>query len=266
MAPRKPNLRKGRKRQPLRAKKTTVSQAVKKYVKRSIHANVENKQVNINAGASFGTILESTDMNMYPMLPYTGLWTIPQGVTVNARIGNQIKIRKIMLNYVLRPNPYDAVFNVATVPQEIDMFLGYTKQLPGFAPVAGDLGNLFQNGAAALAPVGSLRDIISSVNTDYWHISKRWRHKLGYASSTGTGGNAGNQFFTNNDFKLNVVKKLDITKFCPKTVTFNDANNTPQGRNLFFFYQSVRADGIIGGATQLPVNIEFWIDFKYEDA
>lgn len=249
-----------------RTKRPTVSQAVKKYVKRTINANTENKGVNINSGANFGTVLESTDMNMYPMLPYTGLWTIGQGITAASRIGNQIKIRKVMLNYVLRPTPYDAISNLTTIPQEVDMFLGYTKQLPGLQPVAGDLAALFQSGSSSTGPVGSLRDLVSTVNTDYWHISKRWRHKIGYAASTGTGGNAGNQFFSNNDFKLNVVNKLDITKFCPKTVTFNDGNNTPQGRNLFFFYQSIRADGQVGGATQLPCNIEFWIDFRYEDA
>jgi len=52
----------------------------------------------------------------------------------------------------------------------------------------------------------------------------------------------------------------------PKTVTFNDAVSTPQGKNLFFFYQAIRDDGLTAASTQLPVNIEFWIDFKYEDA
>lgn len=243
-----------------------VSSAVKKYVKRTLHADVENKSVNINSGQSFGTISESPDLNMYPMLPYTGLWTISQGITSAGRIGNQIKVRKVMLSYVLRPNPYDAVFNTTAIPQEVDLFLGYTKQLPGFLPVAADVTSLFQSGSTSIAPAGTLRDLISTVNTDYWHISKRWRHKIGYSSNNGTGANLGNQTFNNNDFKLNVVQKLDITKFCPKTVTFNDSNNTPQGKNLFFFYQSIRADGIAGSATALPCNIEFWIDFRYEDA
>lgn len=253
-----------------RAKKATkttgVSQAVKTYVKRRIHSNIENKVANINYGNSFGAINESPDMNMFPMLPYTTVWTIPQGTSVAGRIGNQIKIRKVMLNYVLRPNPYDAVFNTTCIPHEIDLYLGYTKQLPGFLPASGDLDFLYQSGATSLRPAGTLKDIVSSINTDYWHISKRWRHKLGYSSNNGTGNSATNQSFNNNDFKLNVIQKLDITKFCPKTVTFNDGTNSPQGKNLFFFYQAIRSDGLLSGSTTLPCNIEFWIDFRYEDA
>lgn len=260
--------RKALKRRPTYAKKkqTTVSQAVKSYVKKIVHTNIENKVANINYGLSFGAINESPDMNMFPMLPYSSVWTIPQGTSVAGRIGNQIKIRKVMLSYVLRPNPYDAVFNTSCIPHEIDMYLGYTKQLPGFMPGTADLDFLYQSGATSLRPAGTLKDIVSSINTDYWGISKRWRHKIGYSSNNGTGNSANNQSFNNNDFKLNVIKKLDITKFCPKTVTFNDAGQNPQGRNLFFFFQAVRADGLLSGASQLPVNIEYWVDFRYEDA
>jgi len=249
-----------------RAPRKTVSTAVKKYVKQTVSRNVENKCININAGSSFGNVVESPDMNVYPMLPYTGYGTIPQGITQGSRIGNTVKVKKLMLSYVLRPTPYSAISNVFPQPVEIDLFLGHVNQTPGFLPVAGDISLLFQAGSSTAPPVGNLRDLISTVNKDYWTIKKRWRHKIGYASATGTGSFAGDQFFANNDFNYNVVKKLDITKLVNKQLKFLDSNNTVQGKNLFFFYQAVAASGATFNSTTLPCNIEFWIDLQYEDA
>lgn len=256
-------------RKPLRKKapkKPTVSESVKSYVNKVVHSNIEDKCVQINGGYSFGNVLESTDMNAYPMCPLSAYWSITQGVGQGGRIGNVIKTRKVYLNYVLRPLIYDATTNPFPQPQEVQLMLGYVRNTPSFAPVAGDIQQLFQAGSSVTAPVGSLRDLISVINTDYWVIKKKWTHKIGYASSTGTGSNANNQYFANNDFRLNVVKRLDITKFIPATHMFNDGGVTTNAKNLFFMQQAVTSDGGINNSTRLTANIEFWIDFHYEDA
>lgn len=258
-----------RRRKPRRVGRKTkgvVSTAVKRYVRRALGSNVENKCVQINAGSNFGNVLEALDLNAYPMLPITGYWTIAQGLGQGARVGNEIKIKSIMLNYVLHPRPYDATSNVAPQPCEIDMYLGYVRGTPSSIPTSTDVNNLYQNGSSFAAPVGSLRDIVSVVNKDYWVIKKRWRHKVGYSSSNGTGALVGQQTFNNNDFKLNVVKKMNITRHVNKSVRFNDTQNTTLGKNLFFMYQAVSASGATFASTQLPMTIEFWIDVQYEDA
>lgn len=253
-------------RKPRVGRKSSVSSAVKAYVKKAIHVDEENKMINTNASDDFGSITNSSTMNMYPILPYVGYSTLSQGVLSNNRIGNEVKIRKVMLKYVLRPNPYDVTTNTVPIPQVVDMYLGYVKQSPGFLPSATDLTYLFQNGSSSTAPAGNLNDLIYDINKDFWNVKKRWQHKIGYSAMTGTGGNAGNQYFQNNDFKFNVVKKLNITKHVTKTMKFTDAVASLQGTNLFFFYQTLRADGLATGATQTPVHIDFWIDVTYEDA
>jgi len=255
-----------RKRPRKNAKKPTVSLAIKKYVKSTISKNIENKCVQVNFGQSFGNILEAPNMNMYPMLPYLGYMSIPQGVTQGTRVGNQIKVKKLMLNYVLRPTNYDAVFNPQTIPSHIDMFLGYVNDVPGLIPTNTDLTSLFQSGASSIGPAGTLRDLISVVNTDYWTIKKRWQHKLGFATNNGTGGSATGQYYATNDFKFNIIKKMDITKLVHKNLKFNDGTATIQGNNLYFFYQAIAANGAAYAANSLPCNIEFWIDIHYEDA
>lgn len=247
-------------------KKMAVSSVVKSYVNRTIHKNIENKCVQINGGYSFGNITESPDMNAYPMCPLNTFWTISLGTGQGARIGNSIRTRKVYLNYVLRPLGYDALTNPNPQPCEVQMMLGYLKLTPGTLPVAADFNQLFQAGSSVSAPVGSLRDIVSVINTDYWVIKKKWTHKIGFAEYSGTGSEAVVQYRANNDFKLNVVKRLDITKFIPKHISFNDANPTAMTKNLFLMHQAVASSGGTFGSTTLQANIEFWIDFHYEDA
>lgn len=258
--------KKGYRKRAAGGRRTSVSVGVKKYVKRMIHTNQENKSVQINGGYSFAGVASDPDLNAYPMAPLSAYWSINQGVGAGSRIGNDIKLRKVMLNYILRPLPYDVTTNPQPQPMEILLMLGYVKNTPSFAPVAGDINVMFQSGNTTTGPVGQLRDIIAIPNTDYWVIKKKWSHKLGYASVTGTGGNAQNQYHSNNDFKLNIVKRMDITKFLPKTVNFNDANVTTNTKNLFFMQEAVPSNGAAFAAGALTANIEFWIDFVYEDA
>lgn len=247
-------------------KKGSVAVAVKKYVKQQLHKNVENKVQNVQAGANFGAITNSPSMYVYPMTPYAAYWTIGQGVTQNTRIGNQIKPVKVMLNYVIRPNPYDATTNGGPTPMQIDMFLGYVKATPSVLPTAIDMQYLFQIGNTSGPPIGNLTDVISSVNKDYWVIKKRWSHKVGYSLATGTGSNIQYQYFANNDFKMNVTKRLNITDMIPSTITFNDGGLATTAKGLFFFYQGISSAGNILAGTQLPCNIQYWVDFEYEDA
>jgi len=238
----------------------------KAYVDKVVRRNIENKVQNIENATNIGNYLNSATLYSYPITPYAGFMTIGQGVTQNTRVGNVIRTRRVTLNYVLRPNAYNAVSNAGPAPFEIDMFLGYVKQSPGELPTAGDFNNLFQNGSSAVGPVGNLSDLIASVNKDYWTIKKRWRHKVGFSNNSGTGTNVSYQSFSNNDFKLNVVKKLDITRHVPKIIKWNDGVTTPTSRGLFFFFQLVSSAGNVLAGTQQPGNIEYWVEFNYEDA
>lgn len=248
-------------------KSSSVSSAVKTYVKKELHSQIENKCAQVNPGpVSFGNVNESPDFNAFPMAPLSLYWSINQGVGQGNRIGNIIKVRKTYLSYILYPLPYDAATNPNPVPNEIRLMLGYVRNTPTFAPIAGDIAQLFQSGSTSAAPVGNVKDLISVYNNDFWSIKKSWTHKLGYANNGGTGNTAVQQSFANNDFKMNVTKRLDITKHMPKTCVFNDATATTNTKNLFFMYYAVAASGGTYGAAGLPCRIDYWIDFQYEDA
>jgi len=246
-------------------KRTSVSAGVKSYVNKVIHSNIENKSYQIYNTLDFGSVNESTDMNAYPMTPNNLLWTINQGTGAGARLGNRISTRKVYLSYVLRPMSFDAASNPQMIPTEVQMFLGYVKNNPSNLPAPADINQLFQFGSTTVAPVGTLADLIAVINTDYWVIKKKWIHKLGYANNQGGGALVNQQYNANNDFKLNHVKRMDITKYCPKTVTFNDASAGPTSKGLFFFSQAIFANGTTS-ITARPAHLEFWVNYVYEDA
>lgn len=250
---------------------TSISQAVKTYVKRTIHRQIENKEIQIDSGGNFGNYLNDNTLGAYPLMPLLGYWTVSQNVNSAGRVGNELNIRKVMLSYVLRPMIYNVTTNPFGRPCEVEMFLGYVKRTPSVRPTATDFQSLFQNGNTSVPPTGGLNDINSDINTDYWCIKKRWRHKIGYsttANSVSSGQVASQQTyqFSNNDFKLNVVRKMDITKFIPiKRVKFNDGDGTSY-KNLFLFYYCLAADGIIMTSVEEPIHLDFQIRFTYEDA
>jgi len=250
-----------------KAKSPTVTPAVKQYVNRMIAIDQENKVINTNISLTFGSVANNAVMNYHPILPYTGFGnSLLQGVGAGSRIGNQIKVRRVTLNYILRPTGYNVSNNPFPQPTHIQLFLGYVKGVPGEIPSSGDFNNLFQAGNTVQAPTGLLNDLVTEINKDYWVIKKRWTHKLGFSNYQGTGGAVDSQYLANNDFKLNILKKLDITKLCPKVLRFNDNNGTVSGTNLFFFYSAMNASG--GAMTSLvtPCNITYWINMEYEDA
>lgn len=260
-----------RKRAPLRkraagGKRTSVSAGVKKFVKRALSAEIENKSVQVNQQISFGNVFESPDFNAFPMCPQTGFWVISQGVGAGARVGNRIKIKSVHLNYVLRPNPYDIAFNPNPVPVNVLLYLGYVKNAPSFVPNSADVTQFFQAGNSVQAPFGTLKDTVAIINKDFWVIKKKWMEKIGYSAADGTGSVAGNQFFANNDYKMNSVKRMNITNLCQKTCIFNDSAGGITNRNLYFMFQAVSSTGFATGATTLTANIDYWVDFVYEDA
>jgi len=248
-------------------KRSSVSVAVKKYVKSIVHKEAENKCIQLNYTTSLYSVTGSTTLNAFPISPYASYMAITQGVGQAGRVGNKIRTRKLMFNYVLRPLSYDATINTLPQPMEIQMIFGRTRNSPALLPAAADVQQMFQGSNGVIQPTGTLEDLCLPFNDDYWDIVKVVRHKLGYAESAGTGGSATSQYFSNNDFKMNVIRKLNLTKYIPKLLKYNDATNSPTSKGLFLFINVIPAGGSSPfGPTQLPCRIHSYINFEYEDS
>lgn len=244
-----------------------VSTTVKKYVKKEIARQAENKVINIQQAREFGSYLDSNTMNVFPLTPYPTLFPGPTlGTASNNRIGNECRTRKVMFNYVLRPTVYSAANNPNPVPVHVQMYLGYVKQSSGVIPGSSEFNFFYNNGSSSFAPSGSLADLISEENSQRFTILKKWTHRVAFANYAGSGGQLAWQTNANNDFKSSIVKKMDVTKLYPKILKFDDAaSQALMGRGLFLWYQAISANGNALAAGIRPVAIEFWVHLEFED-
>lgn len=260
---------KGLKRRIIRKKTSTkmVSKAVKSYVSKAIHRNVENKSYQVGYSADLGSFNSNNLLYAQPLTPYVGGLSITQGVTQSTRIGNQIKLRKLRFNFVLSARTYNVSNNPSPQPVNLEMLICSLKSASGEMPIASDIANLYQLNASSIPPSGFIYDMTQKVNTDLFHVYKRMRFKFGYSTAGGTGVNANAQSFANNDFKLNIIRNLDLTKYAPKTITYNDNSQTPTSRCLFVLFNVLPVVGGTSFATGVfPVRIDSTIFIDYEDA
>lgn len=252
------------KSRPYKKRKQTVPKNVKMYVKRSIQGVCENKQAYHSVSTNYITAFNvSGTLLAAPLHPYAGSITIPQNVGSSDRIGNKIRVVKAMFNYILNPEVYNASLNPSPTPNIVKLWIGYDKRTP-LVPTP-SAPNFIQTGNTSSTLTGYLIDVVKPVNKDCYKIYKTRTHKIGHSSETGSGSSAIAGYQSNNDFKMNAIGKIDITRYLQKNVQFNDTTNTQtNGHGLFAYWTAVRADGLTNGVQ--PINMSYWIDFYYEDA
>ena len=259
--------KKSYKKKAIRRRRTLkVTKTVKKYVARQIARNIENKTYSMYFPTQ--PVYPSNHANFQaqinPLTPYASYMNIVQGTSQGTRIGNEIKIKKLVFNFVLSPTSYDTVANNQPSPSEVILWIFYDKLNDTQIPTIGN--DFLQLGGSAVALTNTLMDVGAPVNTDRYRVLSRRVYKVGFSAYSGTGTLPIYQSFTNNDYKLNVRKSINLMPYIVKNVKFNDNNATPTTRGLFYVFQAVRAAGGPYGNTYMPVNAAVTVDMQYEDA
>lgn len=204
----------------------------------------------------------------------SGTWSIDQGTTEASRIGNKIKPAKVMFNFHINPNDYDATANAVPVPQIVDLYIFSLKDNQDTVTQANIItgsgaGSFFDVGSSHQGFQGNIVDTMLKTDDDRVTVHKRVRMKIGcsqYLNNTGKQLQADG--FANNDFKFCENRSLDITKYFPKTIRFDDTVNQSFGRQVYVVVNPVNADGSANSSTTaaLPLEWKWTIDFRYKDA
>jgi len=256
-------------------KRAPVSSAVKQYVSRSIKVASENKIVNWNYFGDLYNFNASASQwytyNFHQISPNSTNLAIAQSVAQNGRVGNQVKTVRGMLKFIISPLPYSAVSNATLYPSNIRIVIFSSKPHPVQLPPFTNFQNhLFQNGSTSQGPVSnSLLDQLSDINKDMFTVYYDKSVKLGYAGingGAGSGGSAGTQYFVNNDFKLNIMRKINVTKYLQRLYTYNDNTNNPtSGRSLYIMFLQNNADGTAQVGSQIQNKISMSMDYNFEE-
>lgn len=259
-----------------RVKKPT--KAIRRYVKREIHKNQENK-MRQNGGVL--SLLPTTHTAyqtncIIPLTPYyeAGLSSaqnldITQGTSISGRIGNRIITRSGYLRAVIFPLQYNVSTNPFPQPLNITMWIFKLKSgvTDSTGQVLGTLQNSwFKFGSSAVGIANNVADLVNIPNPDVVNILYRRTFKLGMASNTGTGGQAGFEYHANNDYKFNHVIRLNVSKYLRKNIRYMDNSSTPMTSTTWMCFTVGYASGASMTNSTVPANIQWEYDYRYEDA
>lgn len=261
--------RKGPKRTYKRKSYAKKTPAIKRMIKKEIARNVEDKTIQM---FDFQRVLRSTfagdfdAVNIIPLGPDPSSILCNQGTGQGGRIGNRIKTKKLTLKGVLSPAYYDGVTNPGPTPMQVKMWIFYDRRDPNALPQVLNAGDFFQNGNSARSFNTDLTDMVMPVNTDRYRVFTTRTFKLGYAQFTGgSGTNAPSGFYANNDFKLNATFNIDLTKYYPKDVRFEDNSALPTTRGLYCMWVVVPANSLPAENAR-PCFVQYCQDYRFEDA
>lgn len=265
---RRPYKGKAKKSRP--AKKTAptgVSNAVAKYIKKVVHTQIENKTISLRDRVAFSNWVTDPAQNMSvrPICPNPSALQIVQGTGQSERVGNTITTRKLLLRYCLYPLPQDQSYNPQPYPKEVCIWIGFLKGDRKSLPVTADFQRFYQDGITAISPIGDVWDTLMPVNTDLFTVCKQIRHKVGNEVYTDYSGIKPNNYFTNNDFKLNSYYTVDLTKYINKIVKFDDAT-TVSDTGLYMWMTAVNAHGTVETNAIYAVEMSYVLRYDYEDA
>jgi len=197
-------------------------------------------------------------------------WTrlfVPQGVENGQRIGNRITTKRLLLRYTLNNSGFNATTNTLPFPQIVRLFFfkikGNTTAPPALGDLVGANAQFFDAGTLAGAFTGTLPDLNQVMNNDAYTYLTHRTHKLGYAENTQQP-SVNHSNGANNDFKISVVSQIDLTKYCPKQIRYDDLGDclTPP---IWCVIQTLNANGTLLATSQLPIQMNCQLEYRYND-
>ena len=229
-----------------------------KLIKSVIHKQAENKVVSYTANTAIYNYNSPTGFNannIIPLTPFTSYMNISQGTGQGDRIGNKVSTRKCFIKFVLFPGTYSALNNPNPAPQDIRIIIFKWKDTPTTLASTSTMSNFWQRGDSSEAPSGTLTDMIHDVNKDKYTVYYDKTVKVGYQNDATSGSYTFSQSYWNNDYKVNVIRKIDVTKWCPKTIGYLDNSTLPETPVLQMMILSSTADNTQNNA--IPTGIVY---------
>lgn len=241
----------------IRRRATGIPSRLKRYVKKELHRNIENKE-RINYAANQTIITSDVNTCTYPLLIATG-----QAVTNDARIGNQIKVVKGIWRATFNLKPYNATTNPSLPPVWVKMWV--VKDLKNMGQSATmdttNYGKFFKGNNTSLGFQSNTLDINLSVNPDLFRVLYSKTFKLGMSSVYGSSSNG--SWSDNSPFAKQIV--FNYGKWARKQLKFDDSTTYPTNDNLYVVIQPVYADGTSSAAKEL-IEFHYVNTMTFEDA
>jgi len=230
--------------------KRTVSAAVKTYVKKTIHSNIENKQWQVIALNQSIVSLTGYSKTLLP--------TMAQGTGQQNRLGCEIKIVKGVVRGFVNLLPYNAVTNPLCCQRIRIMVLSMKEDNLSSLSTTG----IWQYGNTSLDLQSNISDCMYDINRDKFTKYYDKTFLLASPSQSSLTNNLAGQHFSNDKFQIPFY--IDFSKHIKSKLKYNDSTTVCINRNMFLWIQSVNADGT-STAVQ-PAEVHSFLDLVFEDA
>lgn len=196
----------------------------------------------------------------------TSGYNITQGTSNAQRIGNRVKTKSLVTRYTIVPNGYNATSNPNPQPQIVILYFFKSKINPaGDITISQMLTQFFENGPTMTGLSGYLMDLNRKICPDTFTYLTHRIHKIGYAKNDQTGSMPSYAAQANNDFKLFARGSVNLTKYCPKTIRWDD-NNLVNNEWIYCVHQTLNVFDAPALTTIYPVSINYDTYFHYLDA
>lgn len=197
--------------------------------------------------------------------------SISQGAGDGQRISNKITTKSVSFKFNIYVAPYNASSNPNPKPYLVTLWifkLANDAQESRSDAANMMVSNMFDLGNTATSIQNNLTDHIRPYNNNVVRVLRKMTFKVGHSEYAGTGSAPASQNFTSNDYKLNIIKYLNVTKYVNKTFRFEDTSTDPTTKKTFFAFTFAPADGSSGAFLDpfAPVRVSWYVDYKYKDA
>lgn len=253
-----------------RRKVSPIRAIVRKEIARNVEDKTQANFVNIrNLYSSTSPTGQFDVNNVFSCAWGSGGVVLSQNTGQGARVGNQVKLKKMTFKGSVHPMPYNAVSNITPTPLLCRMVICRLREDGVTAPAPIASSDVFQYGNTVIGLQDDIVDNWLGINKDKYIVVKQKSFKLGPASNgnaSGAGLLAGSQMFVNNDFKFLYNFNIDLTKHLPKVTRFNDNNSTPLTSNLYCMIWYCNANGLPIPQGHICAAMQYVIEAHYEDA
>lgn len=239
-------------------------------VKKVLRSNAEKKQIDsLQSWTQFGSAASSTHL-IVNLLPNAATLDISQGASVQQRIGNRVRIKKVTFRGQLMPAPYNGTTNTTPEPQNVKMWFVSNRGDPA-DPATPTIGPWFRAGSTTSSMTGTVTDHIRQMDHESLRVYHEELFKVGHAQygTAGVGGATDAEYwYANNDSQERGLFNFDVTKWCPKEIVWDDTTVAPLSRQLSCVIQSTNAvSGTAMGVTaqSLVSAIMYQIHIEYTD-
>lgn len=255
-------MRPSRSRRPRRSSRTSVSKATKRYVKKAIHSNIENKVQVINQSNN-----NITTALVGASIPYiiNCIPSIPSGSDQGERQGVVVTPRTVTIRGFVNMKPHNSTTN-PYAPIKLKMWLvSYKLQNRNTATLAlGDFDRFFEAGNSSAGFQGNMLDMLLPINKSDWIVYATKTINLGTSSTSSAYSGSG---FTYDASRFSVPFYFNVGKHLKQKLMYDDANaSQPTNRNMSVIVQAVSAEGSSGGGAFTPCEIHYSHRFEFEDA